>query len=129
MTRNVPQPGGRRSPSSLGGLFQSKDGTVFVGHEYEKQVAINEAKANTKARACFRECLSCGTCKNSARDATYPKMFDANAGKSIDCRKCEPFRFHDCHNGLMRNAHGQAEPFTQGQLDLIKVAEDGRPLM
>lgn len=110
-----------------GGLYKGARDFV-TGKDWALQNDIDEAKEKTRSRACFRECRTCGACANSARDATNPKMYDAHAQKSIDCRGCEPFRFHDCHNGYMRNARGEAEPFTETQIDLIETL-GGKPLI
>lgn len=119
-----------RRDAGEGTWWTDKSGSrVFIGRDYALQNEIDEAIAKRNARSCFRECMSCAACKNSARDSTYPKMYDDRAGKMIDCRSCEPFRFHDCANGVMRNSRQEAEPFTQDQLDLIAVAEGKRPLM
>lgn len=117
--------GKKRSPSEY-----STDGkSLFLNREWEMQNEIERAKQRTQARACFRGCNTCGACANSRRDATYPKEYDNNAGKLIDCRKCEPFRFHDCHNGWLRNARQEAEPFTEEMTKLIEEGPGGRPLI
>lgn len=110
----------------LGGFWT--DGTsVFIGRDWALQNAIDDAKRRTQNRSCFLACRTCGCCANSCRDATYPKSYDENSGKKVDCRGCEPYRFHDCHNGWMRDAHGDAEPFTDEALKLFK--EGGKPLI
>lgn len=111
------------------GLWTDKDGTMFIGKDYAKQNEIEEAIAKRNARSCFRACGTCGACANSHRDGTYPYSYDHNARKNINCRSCEPHRFHDCNNGWFRDSYQKAEPFTDTQLDLLKLAEDGRPLM
>lgn len=117
----------RKDSGSL--LWQTPDGSqVFVGRDYALQNEIDEVKETTRGRACFKECRTCGACANSARDCTHTKTYDANARKMIDCRKCERFRFHDCHNGVMRNSHQDAEPFTEEQEKLIKQS-GGKPLI
>lgn len=116
-----------RKPTS--GLWTDKDGTrVFVGSEYHLTNEIQEVKEKTRARACFRECRTCGACSNSRRDATVPTQYDANAKRMIDCRKCERFRFHDCHNGVFRDAHQNAEPFTPDVIEMMKKT-GGKPLI
>lgn len=129
-----------------GGWWTDKDGSqVFIGKDYALQNEIDETRARTQARSCYRNCMSCGTCKASKRDNLHPQVetqptglkvvrgpqmsYDDNEGKWINCRDCEPFRFHDCHNGFMRDSRQEAEPFTQDQLDLIQLAVDKRPLM
>lgn len=125
--------------------FQTEDGSrVFIGRDYALQNEIDEKKAQTRARACFRECRTCGACSNSKRDNFTPqevktasgliqlksatKSYDEHAGKWIDCRKCEPFRFHDCHNGVMRNSHQDPEPFTEEQQKFLDQT-GGKPLI
>lgn len=123
-------PGKSRKDAGAGQYWTDKDGSrVFIGRDYALQNDIDEKIAERNERACFKGCRTCGACSNSARDATYPKMYDANEGKMIDCRACEPYRYHDCHNGVMRNTRQDAEPFTQDQIDLIELAENKRPLI
>lgn len=116
----------KRKPGS--DLWLTKDGTIVIGRDYVRQNEIDEAKQKTRARACFRECRTCGACSNSRRDATVTKQYDAHEKRDIDCRKCEPFRFHDCHNGWMRDSHQDAEPFTEDVQNLIDKY-GGKPLI
>src|SRR4051812_47052321 len=95
-------PGKPRKDSS--GLWADKDGTVFIGADYALQNEINEKLEKRNKRACFKGCMTCGACANSRRGCAYPRSFDANAHKTVDCRSCEPFRYHDCNNGVMRNS-------------------------
>lgn len=108
-------------------VLPGDEGKVFIGRDWAKHNEIQENLAKTKARACFRECRTCGACSNSRRDAPYKKMYDSNAGKMIDCRGCEKFRFHDCHNGWMRDSRQEAEPFTEEAQRLFK--QGGKPLI
>lgn len=134
----------RKDPGSA--LWTTEDGSqVFIGRDYALQNEIDEKIAERNARSCFRGCNTCGACANSKRDNVNRQVFtredglaivkgpgvsyDSNKHQWVNCRECEPFRFHDCHNGVMRDTHQDAEPFTQDQLDLIKLAEDGRPLI
>lgn len=118
----------QRKDSSLKGLFTIDGKQVILGADLLRNTEVQDAKAKTRERACFRECRTCGCCANSARDCTHTKTYDANAQKSVDCRGCEPFRFHDCHNGWFRDSYGDAEPFTP---DLIQLLEEsgGKPLI
>lgn len=126
-------------------LWISKDGSqIFIGRDYAQQNAIDEAKLKTRSRSCYKECRTCGTCANSKRDnfnmqyiATEAgltlvkgptKSFDNVTGRWVDCRTCEPYRFHDCHNGWMRDSRGEAEPFTEEAQRLIKES-GGKPLI
>lgn len=110
------------------GMFWTDGSRVFLGRDYALQNEIDEVKAKTQERACFKGCRTCGACANSRRDATYPKSYDSNEGKMIDCRACEKFRFHDCHNGVLRDTRQEAEPFTP---DMIKIMDEqgGKPLI
>lgn len=110
------------------GLF-TLDGEdrIFIGKDWALQNEIDEAREKTRSRACFKECRTCGACSNSRRDASYPFQFDANEAKLVSCRGCERFRFHDCHNGWMRDSRGDAEPFTEDAQKLFK--EGGKPLI
>src|SRR4051812_33765255 len=103
-------PGG--NPDST--MWTDPDGTqVFIGRDWALHNEIQDAKALTKTRSCFRECHTCGCCANSCRDSSHSKSYDAHTKKWVGCKGCEPFRWHDCHNGFMRNSRGEAEPFTQ----------------
>lgn len=120
------------------------DNRIFIGKNWALQNDIDEAKAKTRARACFKECRTCGACANSKRDNFQPRAFvikndkwvlqnphksyDANAGKWVNCRDCEPFRFHDCHNGVFRDSRQEPEPFTPDVIKLLKES-GGRPLI
>lgn len=120
--------GKQREPGS--GLWTDKDGSqIFVGRDYALQNEIDEVRAKTRTRSCFTECQTCLQCKGSCRDNTYPKSYDSNAGKMVDCRGCEKFRFCDCRNGVYRNTRQEPEPFTPDHLSLIEMAEGKRPLM
>lgn len=118
----------RKPRKDGGGMFFTDGHQVFIGRDYLNQNDINETLEKTRARSCFRGCRTCGACANSRRDATVPKSYDYNAGKMIDCRSCEKYRYHDCHNGWMRDTRQQAEPFTP---DMIKLLEEsgGKPLI
>lgn len=116
-----------RKDSSLKGIFTVDGERWVIGADLLRNSDIEEHKRITRERACFRECRTCGCCANSSRDCTHPKTYDANAGKMIDCRGCEPFRFHDCHNGWMRDSYGDAEPFTDEAQRLFDLG--GRPLI
>lgn len=110
-------------------LFTNKHSDrVWKGRDYALQNEIDEAKEKTQNRACFKMCRTCGKCANSHRDSSHPFSHDSNVGKKIDCRKCEPFSFHDCHNGVLRDTHQDAEPFT---FDMLKLLEEsgGKPLI
>lgn len=133
-----------RKPGS--DIWLDKHGEVVTtsGRDLALQSEIDEAKAKTKARACFKECHTCGACANSRRDNFQHRLVEIKDGEAklksptvsydhaskefVDCRECEPFRYHDCHNGFFRNARGEAEPFTQDVLDLIKK-HGGKPLI
>lgn len=128
MTR-ISFPGKPRNPSS--GLdFWTDDGhNIFVGKDWALLNEIEENKLKTQSRSCYRECRTCGCCANSIRDgSSNSRCYDTNAGKRIACSSCEKFRFCDCRNGFMRNAHGDAEPFTEDQYKLLKET-GGRPLI
>lgn len=116
----------RKDPSSQ--LFVQGDNTVIIGRNYALQNEIDETKKITQARACFIGCRTCGKCSNSQRDATVPMSYDENSRKWIDCRGCEPYSFHDCQNGVMRNAYQDAEPFTAEQQKILKET-GGKPLI
>lgn len=133
-----------RKPRKDGsGLFTTDGTDIIVGRDWAKQNDINDALARTRARACFKECRTCGSCANSRRDNFTPqvistaggeaklisphKSFDYNTRSWIDCRACEPYRFHDCHNGWMRDSDGDAEPFTEEAQKLF--AQGGKPLI
>lgn len=138
------KPKPRKDPDSA--LWMSDDGSqVFIGRDYALQNEIDESIRKRNARSCFRECHTCGTCANSKRDAVNPQVsttetglqvvrgpgesYDENSKSWINCRSCEPFRWHDCNNGFMRNSRGEAEPFTADQISLIESSETGKPLM
>lgn len=103
------------------------DGTdIVIGRDYALQNEIDEVKAKTKSRSCFKECRTCGACANSKRDNTWQYSYDK--GKKINCKSCEKFRYHDCHNGVLRNTRQEAEPFTE---DMYKIMDEkgGKPLI
>lgn len=125
-TPNIQVIGKERNPGS--GMFFTDGEKVFIGRDYALQNQIDEAKAKTEARGCYKACRTCNACANSRRGTSYPRQFDSKQGKTIDCRGCEPFRFHDCNNGFMRNTHQEAEPFTPDQQKLIDES-DGKPLI
>lgn len=135
----------KKSRKDGSGLWTDKDGSrVFIGKEWHLYNEITEVKEKTKSRGCYKECRSCGTCANSRRDnfdrqviilndgswkikgATY--SYDNVNREWVDCNDCEPFRWHDCQNGLMRDAHGQAEPFTPDVIEMMKRT-GGKPLI
>lgn len=120
-------------------------GEVFaVGKDWALQNEIDEKKQLTRSRGCFKECRTCGCCANSRRDNLNTQVFTTKDGKAVfkaptlsydnirkvwvDCRSCEPFRYHDCHNGWFRDAHGEAEPFTPDVIELLRK-EGGKPLI
>lgn len=115
----------RKQGAGLYGLSGSD--RIFVGKDWALQNDIDEAKVKTKERACFRACRTCGACANSRRGASYPYRFDANSREMINCKGCEPFRFHDCENGKMRDARQEAEPFTEDAEKYFK--KGGKPLV
>lgn len=117
-----------RKDSSLKGIFTSNGEDIIIGADQLRNSEVQDARAKTHARSCFVECRTCGACANSRRDATVPTIYDYNAQKKIDCRGCEPFRFHDCHNGWMRDSYGDAEPFTPDVIKIIKE-QNGKPLI
>jgi hypothetical protein len=135
----------KKKPRKEGlGLFTLDGDQVFIGKDYALQNEIDETKLRTRARACFRECRTCGACSNSKRDnfvlqvvhhadgrvetKAPTKSYDENTKKWIDCRECEPFRFHDCHNGWFRDSRQEAEPFTPDVIGLLKRS-GGKPLI
>lgn len=119
----------KRRKDGAGTYFQTKDGSrVVLGRDWALQNEIDETKEKTKSRGCFRECRTCGACANSRRDASWPYSRDPDTGKTVNCNTCERFRFHDCHNGLMRDTRQDAEPFTEEQQKLIDQS-GGRPLI
>lgn len=112
-----------------GELWITNDGSqVFIGRDYALQNEIDENKAKTKERSCFKECQFCSHCVASRRGCGNPRSYDAHAGKTIDCRSCEKFGFHDCNNGFLRTSRGDAEPFTEEAQKLID-STGGKPLM
>lgn len=118
-----------KKPRKDTGLFHGPDGkTIVIGKDWALQNEIDETKKATQERSCFKACRTCGCCANSRRDSSDPRSYDHNIRKTIDCRGCERFRFHDCHNGLMRDAHGEAEPFTEVQLQMLDET-GGKPLI
>lgn len=117
-----------RKDSSLKGIFTVDGKTWVIGADLLRNSDVEEAKRVTRARACFKECRTCGACANSARDATYPYTYDDHERKNINCIGCEPFRYHDCHNGWMRDSYGDAEPFTPDVIKLLKES-GGKPLI
>jgi hypothetical protein len=107
-------------------LWQTKDGTrVFIGRNYALQNEIDENKQKTRERSCYKGCQTCGFCVNSRRNCAHPYNFDN--GKKVFCEGCEKFGFHDCNNGFLRNAHGEAEPFTEEAQKLFD--QGGKPLI
>lgn len=133
--------GKQRKPST--GLYKGARGIV-TGRDWALQNEIDETRETTQARSCYRGCRTCGACANSKRDNFLPqarkttsgitevisatKSYDENSGSWIDCRSCEPFRFHDCHNGVMRDTRQEAEPFTPEQIALLE-STGGKPLI
>lgn len=125
------------------GLFTLDGNDVFIGRDWALQNEINDTLAKTQARSCFKACRTCGACANSKRDNFTPRVvtdvkgnaqfvgprmsYDSNAHKWVDCRSCEKFRFHDCHNGWMRDSRQEAEPFTEDAQKLF--AQGGKPLI
>ena len=113
----------------LEGVFEDGSGQIFIGKDWALQNEIIENKEKTQSRSCFRECRTCGCCANSHRDgSSCVSSYDDNAGKRIACSTCEKFRFCDCRNGFFRNAHGDAEPFTDEVYKTLKEL-DGKPLI
>lgn len=114
-----------RKDSSLKGIFTIDGKKVVIGADLLRNTEVADAKRKTEARSCFKACRSCGTCANSRRDSSYP--FSLDRGKLVGCKGCEPYRFHDCHNGWMRDSYGDAEPFTEEAQKLFD--QGGRPLI
>lgn len=108
------------------GLFTLDGSDIYIGKDWALQNEINETMEKTRNRGCFHACGSCGSCVNSRRGTSYPYRYDANAKKMKNCITCEPFRFHDCNNGWMRDSRQDAEPFTPDVIDLIKKS-GGKP--
>lgn len=117
-----------RKDSSLKGIFSIDGKGIVVGADLLRNAEVQEAKERTKARSCYVECHTCGACGVSRRSTSNPRRYDANAKKLIDCRKCEPFRFHDCAEGWFRDSYGDAEPLTE---DVQKMFDEqgARPLI
>ena len=114
---------------SLGDIWTDGSGQIFIGKDMCLQNDILDNKEETKSRSCYRECRTCGCCANSMRDgSSCVSSFDQNAGKMIACSSCEKFRFCDCRNGFFRDAHGDAEPFTEEVYKTLKETS-GRPLI
>lgn len=110
-------------------LWTTKDGEkVFIGRNYALQNQIDESKKKTQERSCFSACQTCGHCKASRRSCSADYSFDTNTGKRVHCAGCERFGFCDCANGFLRNAHGEAEPFTPDHQKLLKDT-GGKPLI
>lgn len=110
------------------GLFTLDGNDVYIGKDWALQSEIDEVKAKTKAKGCFRECRSCGACSASRRDAPSPYTVDPTTGKQHNCVTCEKFRFHDCHNGFMRDSRQEAEEFTEDVQKIIRE-RGGKPLI
>ena len=127
------------------GFWTDGSGEVFsVGKDWALQNEINEKKELTKSRGCYVDCRTCGSCGNSRRDNLNTQVFVTEGNKVIlkaptmsydsvrktwiDCRACEPFRYHDCHNGFFRDFHGEAEPFTPDVVELLRTT-GGKPLI
>lgn len=108
------------------GLFTLDGNDIYIGKDWALQSEIDEANRRTRSRACFKGCGTCGCCVNSRRGTSYPYRYDANAKKLKNCNNCEPFRFHDCNHGWMRDSRQEAEPFTDDVIDLIKKT-GGKP--
>jgi hypothetical protein len=116
-----------RKDASTKGMFTIDGSQVVIGTDLLRNTEILDAKERTKKRACFIECQTCGTCGNSRRGTSDPRRYDSNAGKVVNCIGCEPYRFHDCSNGFLRDSYGEAEPFTE---DVQKLFDEGaRPLI
>ena len=127
------------------GYWTDSSGQVFaVGKDWALQNEINEKKELTKSRGCFKECRTCGCCANSRRDNFNIQFVVTESGKVsmklpsesydwinkkwVDCLACEPFRYHDCHNGWFRDFHGDAEPFTPDVIEMLRKT-GGKPLI
>lgn len=111
----------QRKDASTKGIFTIDGHEIVIGADLLRNSEVQAAKAKTEARSCFKACRSCGSCSESRRDTSYPYRNGHN------CITCEPFRFHDCNNGWMRDSYGEAEPFTE---EAQKLFEDGgKPLI
>lgn len=127
------------------GFWTDGSGEIFAaGKDWALQNEIDEKKILTKSRGCFKECRTCGTCANSRRDNLNTQVFVTESGRAvlkaptqsfdwinkkwIDCRACEPFRYHDCQNGFLRDAYGDAEAFTPDVIELLRNT-GGKPLI
>lgn len=116
-----------RKDSEIYKLPGDRSARVVSGRDVTLQAEIDANMAKTRERSCFKGCRTCGQCANSRRGCQDPRSYDENAGKMVDCQGCERFRFHDCNNGFMRNARGEAEPFTEDAQKYFM--QGGRPLI